>query len=88
MHEIGHARGLRHVLDVDAIMNPSHGFRFERAGPAFLLPPDIAAVQALYGAGAGSVQPIPEPSTLLLVGAGALAGLLRRRLTPPTRRVS
>jgi hypothetical protein len=81
MHEIGHALGLLHVMDVDALMNPFHGFRFERAKPAFQLPSDIAAVQAIYGAGSGSVQPTPEPSTLILVAAGALVGLVRRSLT-------
>jgi hypothetical protein len=85
LHEIGHALGLLHVMHVDAIMNPVHGFRFERTRPAFLLPSDIAAVQAIYGDGAGSVQPIPEPSTLILVSAGLLAAL-RRALTSGARR--
>ena len=86
MHEIGHALGLRHVAGEDAIMNPFHGVRFERTRPVFLLPADIAAVRAIYGAGVGSVQPIPEPSTLILVGAGALVGLVRRSLTSGGRR--
>ena len=81
LHEIGHALGLRHVIGVDAIMNPIHAFRFEPTRPTFLLPSDIAAIQALYGAGVGSVTPIPEPSTLILVSVGALAGLVRRSLT-------
>lgn len=85
IHEIGHALGLRHVEGVDAIMNPFHGFRFE-ATSTFLLPPDIEALQAIYGAGAGSVQPVPEPATWILVGSGALAGLLRRKLTSGARR--
>jgi hypothetical protein len=86
VHEIGHALGLMHIFDVDAIMNPPHGFRFQGAQPAFLLPADIAAVQAIYGAGTGSVQPIPEPSTLVLVGAGALVGVFRRSVASAARR--
>jgi hypothetical protein len=46
-HEIGHALGLQHIYDVDAIMNPFHGFRFSRNQPIFLLPADIAAIQSL-----------------------------------------
>ena len=77
-HEIGHALGLQHVLQGDAIMNPNHAFRFARERRPFLLPPDVAAVQALYGAGEGSVQPIPEPSTLMLVSGGVVAAFARR----------
>jgi hypothetical protein len=77
-HEIGHALGLEHILDADAIMSPHHGFRFSRGASPFLLPADIAAVQARYGAGIGSVQPIPEPSTLILVTGGVLAVVVRR----------
>lgn len=78
IHEIGHALGLHHVAGADAIMNPYHGFRFGRGVPASLLPADIAGLQAIYGDGVGSVQPIPEPSTLILVSAGLLAGFVRR----------
>lgn len=86
MHEIGHALGLRHVDGVDAVMNPIHGFRFGDSIQPFLLPADIAAIQALYGPGAGSVAPIPEPSTWVLVAAGALAGALRRKMRSRTAR--
>jgi hypothetical protein len=66
-------------------MNPVHGFRFGEIQP-FLLPADIAAVQALYGSGVGSVAPIPEPSTMFLVTAGAMAALVRRRVLTRNRR--
>ena len=79
LHEIGHALGLPHVEGVDAIMNPFHGFRFE-ARTTFLLQSDIEALRAIYGAGVGSVQPVPEPATWILVTAGGLAGLVRRRV--------
>jgi matrixin len=77
VHELGHALGLQHVMDVDAIMNPSHGFRFTN-GSAFLLAPDVDAIQAIYGAGVGSVAPIAEPSTFMLVFAGPVVALIRR----------
>ncbi len=84
VHEIGHALGLLHVSDVDAIMNPFHGFRFRRGEPAYLLPADVAALQAIYGAGVGSVEPVPEPSTVMLACTGlALLLARRRRITPP-----
>jgi hypothetical protein len=72
-HEIGHALGVMHIMDLDAILNPEHGFRFSGLGSGFLLAPDIAAVRALYGPGVGSVQPMPEPGTVLLVATGVLA---------------
>lgn len=78
VHEIGHSIGVHHLLDADAIMNANHGSWFRGAASPFLRPADIAAVQSIYGAGVGSVQPIPEPSTLMLVAAGVLA-ILRRR---------
>ena len=80
LHEIGHALGLQHVVGVDSIMNPIHAFRFDGTRGASLLPSDVAAIQALYGAGAGAVQPIPEPSTVILVSTGIVAGLVRRSL--------
>jgi hypothetical protein len=81
VHETGHALGLLHILDVDAIMNPNHGFRFRSGGAPFLLPADIEAIQAIYGAGVGSVSPIPEPSTFGLLGAGLVLAIIRRRRT-------
>lgn len=84
-HEIGHALGLSHIDSADAVMNPVHGFRFGETQP-FLMPADIAAVQALYGSGVGSVTPIPEPSTMVLVAAGAIAALVRRRPLTRSRR--
>ena len=81
-HELGHALGLAHELDEPAIMNPSYPFhRFDGLGTAFLLPSDIRSLQAIYGAGAGSVQSIdstPEPGSVALVATG-LTALLRAR---------
>lgn len=84
-HELGHALGLDHELDRPAIMNPSYPLeRFGGLGTAFLLPPDIERIRALYGSGRGSVTPMqvtPDPATVILVGTGiaTLAALRRRR---------
>jgi hypothetical protein len=82
-HELGHALGLGHELDEPAIMNPSYPFhRFSGLGSAFLLPADIRAIQSVYGAGIGSVQPLdpaPEPATYLLVSSGILGLSIARR---------
>jgi hypothetical protein len=76
-HEIGHALGVGHILYADAIMQPYHNNRFRGPGTAYLLAPDILAIRSLYGSGVGSVQPVPEPSTMLLLATG-LAAILRR----------
>jgi hypothetical protein len=77
VHEIGHSLGLEHVMDVDAIMNPTHGFRFGSGRSIFLFPADIEAIQAVYGAGVGSVSPVPEPSTFALLASGLAFAFLR-----------
>jgi hypothetical protein len=87
LHEIGHAIGLQH-LDVEAILNPQHGFRFGRGASPYLLAPDIAAVQAIYGAGVGWVEPVPEPSTIALAGAGLILAFVRRHRQALTTRTS
>jgi len=73
-HELGHSLGLAHELNEPAIMNPSYPFyRFSGLGTSFLFPSDIRAIQSVYGAGSGSVQPLdltPEPATDLLVAVG------------------
>jgi hypothetical protein len=85
LHETGHALGLFHLYGVPAIMAGNLFHVFLDPSQAQLFPADIAALQRIYGAGAGSVQPLPdvvatpEPATVLLVTAGAaLAGLRRR----------
>ena len=88
-HELGHSLGLAHVLDEPAIMNPSYPFhRFGGLGTAFLFESDIRSLQQIYGTGSGSVQslnPAPEPATVILVGAG-LAALVRGRARASGRR--
>ena len=84
-HEIGHALGLPHELELPAIMNPSYpSQRFDGLGSSFLFPADVDALRAIYGLGVGSVQPLtptPEPQTWLLVAIG-LAILCGVRHTP------
>jgi hypothetical protein len=77
-HEIGHALGILHLYG-HAVMAPFHGYYFDGLGTGFLFPEDIAAIQAIYGVGMGSVQPIPEPATLLLVSTAAFAAYRARR---------
>jgi hypothetical protein len=84
-HEIGHSLGLDHILFADAIMQPGHAFRFRGAGTGYLLAPDIDALRSLYGSGVGSVQPIPEPSTILLLAAGFAVLAIRRGRRTDTR---
>lgn len=92
-HELGHSLGLVHDLDGPAIMNPMYPQRrFFGLGTAFLLPPDIEQLRAIYGSGQGSVTPLspaPDPATFVLVATGgAILLRARRRRTDagPTRR--
>jgi hypothetical protein len=79
-HEIGHALGLDHSLDPTAVMYPTF-HRMDGLGTGFLTADDIAGIQAIYGAGVGSVQPlVPEPATITLVLAAlAIGGIVSRR---------
>lgn len=67
-HEIGHAIGLDHVSEIvaTALMNPF----YTETTPLGLLADDIAGAIALYGT--ASIEPIPEPSTIVLFGIGIL----------------
>jgi Matrixin/PEP-CTERM motif len=78
-HEIGHSLGIGHILYADAIMQPYIDHRFRGRGTAYLLEPDILAIRSLYGSGVGSVQPMPEPSTMVLLATGLAVALLGRR---------
>jgi hypothetical protein len=73
IHELGHALGLAHSDDPNANMY----WIFRRYnGPgtgAALTPDDIAGIQAVYGAGMGSVTPLPEPGGFILAACGAFA---------------
>ena len=62
LHEIGHALGLDHNIENDAIMNPVIQNRFDGLGTGYLLEDDIAGIRNLYGDGSGSVATLPPPS--------------------------
>ena len=92
LHEIGHALGVPHLLDEDGVMSGSFVTVFPRAQTADLLPADIRAIRAIYGAGTGSVHSLvqaastPEPGTIVLLATGLGLGIrrLRRRRIPPS----
>lgn len=80
-HEIGHAIGIGHSEISGAVMFPA-ALRRMGPGTGILTPDDVAAVQAIYGAGVGSVTPlipVPEPATLTALALLAMGGWLPGR---------
>lgn len=91
LHEAGHALGLLHIFGVPAIMSGSLLQLELIPERADLRRADIDAIRRLYGVGIGSVTPLiptPEPASALLLAAGALAALARRRGLARAARVS
>jgi hypothetical protein len=77
IHEIGHSLGLAHTDVAAANMFPVFR-RHTGPGSGWLHPDDIAGIQAIYGAGIGSVTPlarVPEPGSLSLVVALMLTAM-------------
>jgi hypothetical protein len=78
IHEVGHIIGLQHTNVVGANMYWIF-HRFSGLGTGQLFPDDIAGIQSLYGAGVGSVTPIPEPTTVFLITVAMICTLPNRR---------
>jgi hypothetical protein len=91
IHEIGHTLGLGHTDDSTANMYWIFR-RFSGLGTGQLFPDDIAGIQAIYGAGVGSVTslPVPEPGiiTALLGTVWLITPLLRRCRRQPAQCVT
>lgn len=72
-HELGHSLGMGHALPEDAAINQlaEIGFSADYTGPLFPLSEGmVSALQNAYGAGIGSVTPVPLPSAFILLLSG------------------
>jgi hypothetical protein len=81
VHELGHSLGINHSEIDGAVMFP-RALRRMGPGTGILTADDIAAVQAVYGAGVGSVTPlipVPEPAAVAIVALVALRACLPAR---------
>jgi hypothetical protein len=87
IHEVGHIIGLNHSEVTTAnmywIFHRYSGLDTPELAPANIpiqFGDDVLGIQAIYGAGTGSVTPIPEPATGFLIAAAAMCSLpIRRR---------
>lgn len=85
-HELGHSLGMGHYIDDDPLASSvlAHS---SYTGPLYPLDEGtVAALQAVYGAGSGSVTPlsaVPEPATWasLLAGLSLIAWKRTRKTT-------
>lgn len=79
-HELGHTLGLGHSANSNANMYWIFT-RYEGLGTGALHADDIAGIQAIYGAGVGSVTPLaPEPASWVLALLAATTILFGRGL--------
>lgn len=78
VHELGHSLGLGHSTDPLSVMYPFVSANTVYSG---LNQDDINGILSLYGQANQQPHPTPEPSTLVLLGAGGLAlAAFRKRL--------
>jgi hypothetical protein len=72
-HELGHSLGMGHALPGNAPTSQlaEADFSEDYTGPLFPLSAGmISALQNAYGAGSGSVTPVPLPATFMLLFSG------------------
>jgi hypothetical protein len=83
IHEIGHSLGMAHTNIEGANMYPVFR-RHTGPGSGWLHPDDIAGMQAIYGAGAGSVTPlasVPEPGNIAALAVALVCAAAYRFCT-------
>lgn len=75
LHELGHALGLGHTADANAVMNP-----YYQGVNLTLGADDILGIQSIYGTPTyvATVVPLPASGLLLISGLGVL-GIFKRR---------
>jgi hypothetical protein len=79
VHELGHALGLDHEDDTQAIMNSILRNRYTNGG-TFLLEDDINGIRSLYGSGKGSITALNTQPTKVVTPPTATAPVTNTNL--------